>query len=64
MNFAFTPLDIYTSEDLKWDAPGERHFKSLLISDHEELKCPILILRWFKLPIYLSHSAFCGIIDT
>ena len=29
----FTPLHIYTSEDLKWDAPLGRHFKSFLISD-------------------------------
>jgi len=28
----------YTSEDLKWDAPEVRHFKSLLVSDPEEIK--------------------------
>ena len=27
------PVEIYTSEDLKWDAPKGRYFKSLLISD-------------------------------
>ena len=39
---------MYTNEDLKWDAPGVRHFKSLLVSDPEEWNCPIFILRWFK----------------
>jgi len=29
----FIPAKIYTSEDLKWDTPKERHFKSLLESD-------------------------------
>lgn len=29
----FMPAKIYTSEDLKWDAPVERHFKSLPESD-------------------------------
>ena len=29
----FIPVKIYTSEDLKWDAPKGRNFKSLLISD-------------------------------
>ena len=32
-NKGFITAKIYTSEDLKWDAPEGRHFKSLLISD-------------------------------
>ena len=31
-------LQIYTNEDLKWDAPNVRPFKSSLVSDHEEIK--------------------------
>ena len=32
-------MKIYTNEDLKWDAPDVRHFKSSLVSDPEEWKC-------------------------
>ena len=35
--FTLKPLKVapfYTSEDLKWDAHSERHFKTLLISGH------------------------------
>jgi hypothetical protein len=55
-NTNITPFLIYTSEDLKPHTYGGERFKSLLVSDPKELKCTILILRWFKTPIFYENS--------
>jgi len=48
MNYIQNNQHIYTSEDLKWDAPygriSNQHWNLTLA----EIKCPILFLQGFK----------------
>jgi hypothetical protein len=42
-------VKIYTSEDLKWDAPEGVILNRYWYVTLDELKCPILILQVFKM---------------
>jgi hypothetical protein len=51
-------VPIYTGEDLKWDTRRgviSNHYRYRAIG---ELKCPILILQWCKMPVGLKVQGF------